>query len=192
MCWFQNCKCNGTEGPFRRIPPAPEPLGTFQSRFNGNNLRSINIRERTYGKNLFYHKEVMRRTGLSMENQKARDPRLCGLHNWLWISKSYSYKVYRGDGSANIKYRAAPFLLPTNNGSHVLTETERVNKGLARERGLAGILQHVTEDMKLTQQMAEVYVGNVGSDLIEEDSNLNQINDNLLQLSGLHVEKTRD
>jgi len=89
------------------------------------------------------------------------------------------------------KSTTSELYVPIDEGEKKLIPGTRMNKGLSADRFQASILKNVASEIILPQQMAEIYKegssGNQASSENEIDCKLHNINENILELTGLNV-----
>ena len=160
-CCMFGGKCPGTfvQGSKSKTVPSAPTYPSFTD--DDGNLKTdaiINNKLQIYGRRKFYHNEVKRRTGMAAS--RLRDLRICKLHTWSQIRKSYVHEIVKDGKVVGNKTVTAEFNLPSDAGPK-MTGFGTYSNGLGVERFQASLLGNCDGSdgqgwKKLTQQYSEM------------------------------------
>jgi len=172
-CAMQNGCCRGREGPWRRVPLRCQDVGATDSETSRVRL----------GKRRFCRMEWLCRAAHD-PNGSANSLRICGLHQFVEVVKSFPCQSTELDEDERPKKKteSATFLVPDNSGPKAFPTT--ASKGLARDRLAANIVTQAADHDKENDgwRMALLQTSQ-----LSEDSETCDINKTVRNLSGLNV-----
>ena len=118
----------------------------------------MNKKLQNYGKKLFHQKEVKRRAG--MAGSSLVNLRICNLHPWCTIRKSYKYDVVVNGVVNSSKTTVGEFKVPSDAGQK-MNHFGTCSNGLGVERFQGNLLSRTEEKdeegwRRLTQQYSEM------------------------------------